>query len=246
MSKFAALTLFAMKQELEGIVAMCLRVFLYYLVLYVFYLVFSAVTPDAKGFYYVCFTQMLQAAYVPTSFAIFADLQSDLFALRSVKPIAYILQHSIHSLATFAVRIAVLLVAYSLFINAVSIYHPPAGRLIDFALAAFLGSVIFNFITIIIGLLSYWTKDVKPLFYFNLTSSFCLGGLIMPLKDYPLMLKNIAYCTPYPWLLNFPAAAMSDKLFSYYGILAQLAWSIALGFISYGLFRYQQQSIFQS
>ncbi len=235
-----------MKQELEGIAAMCLRVFLYYLVLYVFYLVFSAVTPDAKGFYYVCFTQMLQAAYVPTSFAIFADLQSDLFALRSVKPIAYILQHSIHSLATFAMRIAVLLVAYSLFINAIGIDHPAEGRLVDFVFVAFLGAVIFNFITIIIGLLSYWTKDVKPLFYFNLTSYFCLGGLIMPLEDYPLTLKNIAYCTPYPWLLNFPATSMSSKLFSYYGILAQLAWSIALGFISYLLFRYRQQSIFQS
>jgi ABC-type uncharacterized transport system permease subunit len=78
------------------------------------------------------------------------------------------------------------------------------------ALIFILFAAIFqNIVGILIGLMAFYVKDIKQIFYLNMTASFTLGGLLVPLRSCPSYIQIISSLTPYPYILNIPAESFS-------------------------------------
>lgn len=168
---------FTVKQECSSWKAIALRITLYYIIIYIFSLTFQSVTSKIEHFYYVGLTQVLIESYAPASLAVYAEMQSDLFAIRCIKPLHYVVFQTITGLSQFIVRFIILIMAFYVFVKIRGGLWPLAiDQLCFFAVSGFLGAIIYHFLTLIIGLSSYWMKDVKTLFWLNFTTTFFLGG----------------------------------------------------------------------
>jgi ABC-2 type transport system permease protein len=230
--------------ELTSYHEILFRIILYSLIVYVISLSFRIVSQDPSRLFYVFLVQILITSFVPISFEIFREIQSDLFSVRCIKPIHYLFFQTIKSLSLFFTRFLTLMFPCMLIIYMQTKQFPiPLKTFPLFILSSIIAATIYHFITCIIGLCSYWMEDVKVLFYLNFTTMFSMGGFLVPVHDYPKLLKSIALWTPYPWILSYPA---HTSHYSLIGLFNQLIWAIALGFLCVFVFNRVRQSQFRT
>ena len=85
----------------------------------------------------------------------------------------------------------------------------------------------------ILGMVSFWTTRVGPLFELFLTAELLLSGRLVPLALMPDWAQSLANVLPFKWTFGFPIEALvgdlpADQLLG--GLLMQLLW-IVLGAI---------------
>lgn len=101
------------------------------------------------------------------------------------------------------------------------------GRLLLFILTVCIGVGLYFFISLILSLLTFWTKESwAPRFLFFIISDFLSGGLF-PLDILPPYIYKILNILPFPYMLYFPLKIYLNQLSEVLivqGILISLIW----------------------
>ena len=82
---------------------------------------------------------------------------------------------------------------------------------------------------VLIGLLAFWTEEVRPLYWIWQKAMFVLGGLMLPLDLYPQWLQAVAGALPFRALLFGPARTVVafDAAFALHAAALLAAWALA-------------------
>jgi ABC-2 type transport system permease protein len=87
--------------------------------------------------------------------------------------------------------------------------------------------------------MSFWLHDVSPVYWVWQKLLFVCGGLMLPIRQYPAVIQNIARFTPFPSILAGPASFVLDGQAVAPGLLARdlAAWGVATTVIVCLLFK---------
>ncbi|NTW22155.1 hypothetical protein HGA34_01260 [Candidatus Falkowbacteria bacterium] len=150
------------------------------------------------------------------------------------KPISYlkymvVLSIGRASLALFSgvVVQAALIISFHGFISA----PPSLAKILLIILIVFIGYFIRLFLSILIGLLSFWVTENAGLnSFFNVLIRFLSGGYA-PLSILPTAFYQLSLAFPFAYIIFFPAQLYLDKATTAQGIRGlaiELAWLAAL------------------
>ncbi len=106
------------------------------------------------------------------------------------------------------------------------------GSLGDLALAAIVITLVFMLrfaLQHTTGILSFWTERASAIESFTFLPYVFLSGMLAPLDVYSPKVQAIAYWTPYPYMIDFPAKLMMGYDFPP-GMLA-LRFSVLIGWL---------------
>lgn len=214
----------AEKSQLVG------RCFVYFVVVYVFFQVFESVNASLFQFSYFAMTQAISLSTSLLAFQIAQDMQNGQVAHFLVRPMNYVLYRLTEAIGISFVRYLLFIFCYlavQFYLKIALSVHTLEGILFGMA-----GVFLHILLTTFIGICSFWIRDIKSIVYLNLTATFCFGGLIVPLTDYSPLMQSIAFLTPYPWILWWPAAwASGDSIDILSALLAWFSWTILLSFL---------------
>lgn len=84
---------------------------------------------------------------------------------------------------------------------------------------AFIVNFLFNFC---LGLISFWTLNVRGIFIFVFLTARFLGGLFAPIKIYPPLAQKIAFILPFKYGMAFPLEVY---------LSSGVNWEVLAGFI---------------
>jgi ABC-2 type transport system permease protein len=80
-----------------------------------------------------------------------------------------------------------------------------------------------------LGLITFWTTRVGPIFQLYIAAELLLSGRLVPMTLMPVWVQNLANFLPFQWTFGFPIEALvghltNDQLLG--GLLAQLFWIV--------------------
>ena len=202
----------AAKKQFDQKKQLILRLCIFLLILTIFSNIFERVNAGSERLWYVAVTQLIVGSNSSISYHISNEILSSRFMYNTIRPYQYVIFKLFESIGTLSVKafsISILLVT---FMSLYQGYVPfNIKKFFISAFIIFLCNCLFNLILIAIGLSAFWLREVRGLIYVNMTATFCFGGLIMPIQYYSDTFKKIAYCTPYPWILSWPADFVSQN-----------------------------------
>jgi ABC-2 type transport system permease protein len=206
--KYAAVAWVALRQRLDERASLIARAAFYVLVLFVFTRVWHAVLGSAATgqVWYLAVSEWI-ALSAPRVFAeIERDVRSGDVACALTRPTSYLGVRLAEAAGELLLSLGVLGVVGGLtaFALAGSLPEDPRG-LVPAVLLALLASVLWLLCSALIGLLSFWLRDVSPLYWVWQKTAFLLGGLFVPLELYPRWLHVIALWSPFSAMINGPA-----------------------------------------
>lgn len=221
------------------------RMILYAIIVYLFHQIFTSVNAGHERLWYYAITEAIILSAPTLVLTIAGDIRCQQIVYFLVSPISYCTFRIFESLGIAFFRyiclIALGFACCSLFVGFI-----PNLRM-EGILAGFVGIYLYTLISSAIGLSSFWLKDVKTFLYLNLTATFCFGGLIVPLSFYDPLMRTICFCTPYPWILWWPAAlATGEKVDPLISFISISFWIITLIAFNQFLFhRYQKKFLME-
>lgn len=86
------------------------------------------------------------------------------------------------------------------------------SSILMFLLLAILAYLLSFYFKMLIGLSAMWLVEFSGLQQLVEVVILLLGGYIMPLYLYPAVLKNIAYLSPFSYIIYFPLIALQGRL----------------------------------
>lgn len=196
------------------------RLILFFVIVYLFSQIFQSVRAPSFQLWYYAMSQVIILSTSMVAFQIAGDVQNGQIAHFLVRPIHYVLYRFCETIGFSLVRYAILIACY-LAMRFFVMGSLPEHFLLGTAFGIS-GIILFTLMSILIGLSSFWIKEIKPIVYLNLTATFCLGGLIVPLDFYTPFVRSISFASPYPWILWWPADCMARGID--YPILGFLCW----------------------
>ncbi len=208
--KYWASISIAIRQQLAQRGQLVGRFFLYVVIVYLFHQVFESVQAPASRLWYLAITEWVILSAPPLAFQLAEDINSGQIAYFMLRPMHFLSVRLMECIGSFMVRFILLglsCVGLGFYLTG---YFP--GDIMAWMLGiifSILAVLLYNTLLILIGLCAFWLRDIKTLIYLNLTATFCFGGLIVPLSFYTPAIKTISFCTPYPWILWWPAEFMT-------------------------------------
>ncbi|MGA2343893.1 MAG: ABC-2 family transporter protein [Polyangiaceae bacterium] len=127
---------------------------------------------------------------------------------RVARPVSYVGALFAQSAGMLVIRAPVLAVTSFACAYAFTKQLPPAAALVRAVPLGLAAMVLVVALYVTIGLLSFWLSEVAPVYWVSQKLLFVLGGLMLPLQLYPTWLRRLAACTPFPSMLEGPAAVM--------------------------------------
>jgi ABC-2 type transport system permease protein len=115
------------------------------------------------------------------------------------------------------------------------VFHPvlnPSPLAIVVFLVSLLGAYLIRSLNqSSLGLITFWTTRVGPIFQLYIAAELLLSGRLVPLSLMPVWVQHLADVLPFRWTFGFPIEALvgnlsNDQLLA--GLGAQLVW-IAVG-----------------
>ncbi len=201
------------------------RFFLYVVIVYLFHQVFSSVQAPASRLWYLAITEWIVLSAPPLAFQLADDINSGQIAYFMLRPMHFLNLRLMACIGAFTVRFVLLgLSCVGLGICLTGYFPTDVLTWLIGICFGILSVLLYNAILILIGLCAFWLRDIKTLIYLNLTATLCLGGLIVPLSFYSPLVKTISFCTPYPWILWWPAEFMTGGHVNV--SLALTSWSV--------------------
>lgn len=199
------------------------RFFLYLVIVYLFHQVFNSVQAPASRLWYLAITEWIILSAPPLAFQLADDINSGQIAYFMLRPMHFLNLRLMECIGAFAVRFVLLgLTCIGLSIYLTGYFPTDIATWLIGICFCLLSVLLYNAMLILIGLCAFWIRDIKTLIYLNLTATLCFGGLIVPLSFYSPLVKAISFCTPYPWILWWPAEFMTG---GYVNIaLALISW----------------------
>ncbi len=215
LSKYKTTLIMSVVRKANQKKQLLIRVLIYILIVSIYSQIFKKVTQDILRLWYIGVTQWVIGSIASVAITISNDILSGQFIYYSLRPINYVLYRFYDAMGITFIKSIVLGVCFGIQIYLLTgsfpfnIYKCFMGTIL-----VLLSTSLFNLILIFIGLLSYWTREIRGLVYTNLTASFCFGGLIVPLEFYSETMRKIAFMTPYPWILGWPARFITQPTFN--------------------------------
>ncbi len=127
---------------------------------------------------------------------------------RVARPVSYVGALFAQSAGMLVIRAPVLAVTSFACAYAFTKQLPPAAALVRAVPLGLAAMVLVVALYVTIGLLSFWLSEVAPVYWVSQKLLFVLGGLMLPLQLDPTWLRRLAACTPFPSMLEGPAAVM--------------------------------------
>lgn len=209
-NKYWATIKISIKQQLAQKGQLIGRLILYFIIVYLFSQVFQSVGADNNRIWYLAITEWLTLSTPPIAYRISEDIRSGQVVYFMLRPLPYLWMRFCEGLGIAFLRFLLLGVCCMLFSYYLTGTWPSSlGVMSIGASIGFLSVILYTLLSILLGVFSFWLKEIQPLIYLNLTATFCFGGLIVPLSFYSETLKNISFATPYPWMLWWPAEYMT-------------------------------------
>jgi ABC-2 type transport system permease protein len=87
---------------------------------------------------------------------------------------------------------------------------PPWQTLAAVALFGSIATALLTALHLAIGLLAFWLGEVTPVFWVWQKLLFVFGGLMLPIRLYPPIMRRLASLTPFPDILAGPASFVLD------------------------------------
>lgn len=153
------------------------------------------------------------------------DLRSGRLAYLLPRPISYLGATFAEAMGSLSVNLTVLGIVSIAFawISTGMLSFPPAaiGLFILFGLLAGILTVLFY---LLIGLSSFWLKDIAPVQWIWEKLLLLLGGLMLPLTVYPQWLQSLGSLTPFPVILGWRSALAIE--FDLDSVVSLAFWTI--------------------
>jgi ABC-2 type transport system permease protein len=207
------------------------RIILYSIIVFLFSQVFTSVNGEHERIWYISMTQLISLSGAPLAFQIVKDLLNKQYEYFLIRPLDYLLFRFSEAAGISIVNYVILWCCFMVICLSVTTAHPTWNSIFIGSLYGCLSMCLYIMMTIVIGLLSFWIKDIKNVFYLNLTITFCLGGLIVPLNYYSTIIKNISFYTPYPWILWAPAQIINNNI----NVITAISYTLGWIMLFYGI-----------
>lgn len=212
------------KQQLIG------RIFLYLVIIYLFFQVFQTVHADYTRLWYYAATQIVILSASSVAFQIGQDIQNGYIVNFLLSPMPYLYFRFFESLGSSLLRFCIFSICgCSLCFYLTGQLPSDALNLIGWFIVGPMAIVLYTLMSLLIGLTAFWIRDIKNIFYLNLTATFGLGGLIVPLEFYSQSMQTVSFLTPYPWILWLPAGWITGSVIHLPSAL--LGWSLWFFFL---------------
>ncbi len=209
-NKYWATVAISVRQQLAQKGQLAGRIILYFVIVYLFSQVFQSVDAGNNRIWYLAITEWLTLSTPPIAYRIAEDIRSGQVIYFMLRPLPYLWMRFCECMGIALIRFVILGICCMAFGYFLTGAWPSSISTIATGMGFGLLSVmLYNLLSILIGIFSFWLREIQPLIYLNLTATFCFGGLIVPLSFYSETLKTISFATPYPWMLWWPAEYMT-------------------------------------
>jgi ABC-2 type transport system permease protein len=107
--------------------------------------------------------------------------------------------------------------------------HPSPLAIGVFAVAIWGAYLIRSLNQSSVGMITFWTTRVAPIFELYITSELLLSGRLVPLQLMPDWAQNLANFLPFKWTFGFPIEALVGNMSDadlLLGLAAQLFWIV--------------------
>lgn len=186
------------------------RLILYFVIVYLFSQVFQSVSAGHDRIWYLAITEWLTLSTPPIAYRIAEDIRSGQVVYFLLRPFPYLWMRFCECMGIAFVRFVMLGFCCLGFGYYLTGGFPSSSTTLAIGLIfGLLAVMLYSLLSILIGVFSFWLREIQPLIYLNLTATFCFGGLIVPLSFYSDTLRTICFATPYPWMLWWPAEYMT-------------------------------------
>lgn len=195
-----------MKQQLIHRGQLIGRSFLYVVIVYLFYQIFQSVGATKDRVWYFAITEWVILSTAPIAFQMERDIRSSQIVCFMLKPMSYLILKFCDCIGTSSVRFIILGILCIILCYLLTHSFPSTFFVWIMGLVfGFLGVLLYTMISMLIGISSFWIRDIRLLVLLNTNATFCFGGLIVPLEFYSNTFKTISFITPYPCVLWWPA-----------------------------------------
>ncbi|NGX32519.1 MAG: hypothetical protein K1060chlam4_00567 [Candidatus Anoxychlamydiales bacterium] len=218
---------------------------LYIIIVYLFSQIFESVNASSDRLWYFAMTQAIILSTSSVVLQIEKDIRDNQISYFLVQPVNYLLFRYFEAIGSSVFRYSILIILCFLSISFLKgpIQTNPSAIIFSLFLGI-MGILLYIQISLLIGVLAYWIHDIKNLLYFNLTATFCFGGLIVPIQLYPPFMQKICFFTPYPWILWWPANFFSSGNVNHYkAFIGWIIWTIIFMFLNNYIFQKQRKKI---
>jgi ABC-2 type transport system permease protein len=129
---------------------------------------------------------------------------------RLLQPLDPVWHHVSSHISERAARIpfAVMLIVLFFILYPQAFWIPSWSQLILFTIATLLSFTLRFIIQYTFAMFAFWTERASAIENFWTLFYLFLSGLIAPLEVFPDNIRNIVLCTPFPYLINFPASIL--------------------------------------
>ncbi len=210
--KYLYFVIFSIHNQLKHKKHLLIRILIYSLIILIYFNIFRKVTNNSNRLWHIAITQWIIGSNSIVLFYIKNDIATNRIIYYSLKPTSYIFYRFFDALGESLLKI--FFIGFFCISQVYILTKNFPFNLFTFSfgfIGILAGTLLFNSILMFLGLLSYWIKSINNLIFLNLTCIFCFGGLIMPLNFYPEFFRKIAFFTPYPWILNWPANLITNN-----------------------------------
>jgi len=182
------------------------RLFMYWVIVFLFHQVFQSVGAPPERAWYVAITEWIVLSTPPLALQIAEDVNKGQIAYFLLRPMHYLSLRFSECLGTLLVRFILLGIScLGLGFYLTGFFPGNAETWILGTVFGVLSITLYNLLLMLIGLSAFWVTDIKTIMYLNLTATLSLGGCIVPLSFYSNGMRTASFCTPYPWILWGPA-----------------------------------------
>ena len=149
----------------------------------------------------------------------------------------YLFSHIAEQISRIPFVLIILLIVF--LFNPDFFWLPGLKNSIFFVLATFLSFLVRFFIHWAFSCICFWSERASAIERLLLIPYFFLSGMVAPLESFPIVIRNFALCTPFPYILDFPSRILStseSNLLS--GFTFQLLWIVIFYFIGSILWKF--------
>ena len=230
---------YSFSQQSRSLSQLVGRLFLFTVILYLFHQVFQIVQAPSNRIWYYMTTEAIILATTPLVLQVSEDIRTNQIVYFLLRPISYSLFRISEAMGEAIFRYFMLIIWGGIIVSILetTTYVTWISMIFSFFIGI-LGIFLYTLISLFIGFLSYWVKDVKTLLYTNLTATFCFGGLIVPIIYYPSIMQTICFWTPYPWILWWPASILSGEAVDHMNaFIMWMFWVLLFTLLNYLVFK---------
>ncbi len=218
MRKYIRIFGYAARDQLAYMPAFLARNVFFVVIIFTFYSLWRAIFADrdslagltlAQTVWYLTFTETMEMSKTRLMDNIQQEVKDGTLAVNLSRPYSYVLFHLSRGMGESCVKMLPILAEGFLF--AVIFVGPLPGyfRALPFGLLLItLGILITNLWLLAIGLVSFWSEEVTPLYWIVQKLVFILGGLFLPLDLLPSGLATAAKFMPFAFSAYWPAYTM--------------------------------------